>query len=148
MAPSFDTIVNLSKRRGFVFQSSEIYGGLRSAYDYGPLGTLMLNNVKREWWRSMVQMRPDVVGVDSAILQSRRVWQASGHEEVFTDPLVECKNCHNRFRIDKLDDPSKCPNCGERDSFTDPRAFNLMFRTHMGPVEAEENMVYLRPETA
>ncbi len=148
MAPSFDTIVNLSKRRGFVFQSSEIYGGLRSAYDYGPLGTLLLNNVKREWWRSMVQLRPDVVGVDSAILQSRSVWQASGHEEVFTDPLVECKNCHNRFRIDKLEDTSKCPNCGERDSFTDPRAFNLMFRTHMGPVEAEENMVYLRPETA
>ena len=148
MPADFDTIVNLSKRRGFVFQSSEIYGGLRSAYDYGPLGTLMLNNIKREWWRSMVQMRPDVVGIDSAVLQARQVWRASGHEEVFTDPLVECRQCHNRFRLDKLENASQCPNCGEKDSFTDPKAFNLMFRTHMGPVEEDDNLVYLRPETA
>ncbi len=148
MSISLDTIVNLSKRRGFVFPSSEIYGGLRSAYDYGPLGTELLRNVKNEWWRSLVQLRPDVVGMDSAIIQSRRVWVASGHEQVFTDPLVECRNCHQRFRQDKLEDPEQCPSCGLRGQFTEPRQFNLMFRTFMGPVEAEENLVYLRPETA
>ncbi len=148
MSISLDTIVNLSKRRGFVFPSSEIYGGLRSAYDYGPLGTELLRNVKNEWWRSLVQLRPDVVGMDSAIIQSRRVWVASGHEQVFTDPLVECRNCHQRFRQDKLEDPDQCPSCGLRGQFTEPRQFNLMFRTFMGPVEAEENLVYLRPETA
>ncbi len=148
MSISLDTIVNLSKRRGFVFPSSEIYGGLRSAYDYGPLGTELLRNVKNEWWRALVQLRPDVVGMDSAVIQSRQVWVASGHEQVFTDPLVECRNCHQRFRQDKLDDPDQCPNCGLRGQFTEPRQFNLMFRTFMGPVEAEENLVYLRPETA
>jgi glycyl-tRNA synthetase len=148
MPADFDTIVNLSKRRGIVFPSSEIYGGLRSAYDYGPLGALLLRNVKEQWWRSMVQLRSDVVGLDSAILQARRVWQASGHEQVFTDPLVDCRECKSRHRLDKLDDPDQCPTCGKRGTFTEPRAFNLMFRTHMGPLESDENMVYLRPETA
>jgi glycyl-tRNA synthetase len=148
MPASLDTIAALAKQRGFVFQSSEIYGGIRSAYDYGPLGVLLLKNVKDEWWRAMVQERGDIVGLDSAVLQARQVWQASGHESVFTDPLVECRNCNQRFRLDKLADPSKCPNCGARESFTEARAFNLMFRTHMGPVEDESNLVYLRPETA
>jgi glycyl-tRNA synthetase len=148
MPASFDDIVNLSKRRGFVFQSSEIYGGLRSAYDYGPLGVLLLRNVKDQWWKSMVQYRDDVVGLDSAILQSRQVWVASGHEAVFTDPLVECTSCNSRHRLDKLDNSETCPTCGKTGTFTEPRMFNLMFRTHMGPVESPENMVYLRPETA
>jgi glycyl-tRNA synthetase len=148
MPASFDDIVNLSKRRGFVFQSSEIYGGLRSAYDYGPLGALLLRNVKEQWWRSMVQYRDDVVGIDSAILQSRQVWVASGHEAVFTDPLVECTNCNSRHRLDKLDDAEQCPTCGKRGTLTEPRMFNLMFTTHMGPVESSDNLVYLRPETA
>ena len=148
LTASFDTIVNLSKRRGFVFPSSEIYGGLRSAYDYGPLGVNLLRNVKEQWWRSMVQVRGDVVGIDSAIIQSRDVWRASGHEEVFTDPMVECSNCNSRQRLDKLTDAEQCPNCGQRGTFGEPKQFNLMFRTHMGPVESPENMVYLRPETA
>ena len=145
---SLETIVNLSRRRGFAFPSSEIYGGLRSAYDYGPLGVEMLRNVKNEWWRSMVTGRRDVVGIDSAVIQSRKVWRASGHEEVFTDPLVECRGCQKRFRQDHLAHPDRCPACGNRDTFTEPRHFNLMLRTHMGPVETEENLVYLRPETA
>jgi glycyl-tRNA synthetase len=145
---TLDTIANLAKQRGFVFQASEIYGGLRSSYDYGPLGVELLKNVKEEWWRSMVQQRSDIVGIDSAILQARKVWQASGHEEVFTDPLVECSNCNGRFRQDKLEDPDKCPSCGKTGTFTDPRNFNLMFRTHMGPIDSEDNLVYLRPETA
>ena len=148
MPPSLDTIVNLSKRRGFVFPSSEIYGGLRSAYDYGPLGVELLRNVKNEWWRALVQERDDVVGLDSAILQARQVWIASGHESVFTDPLVECTKCNSRWRLDKLDDPDVCPQCGARGAFTEPKQFNLMFRTHMGPIDSDENMVYLRPETA
>ncbi|MGA8039691.1 MAG: glycine--tRNA ligase [Acidimicrobiia bacterium] len=146
--PTLDTISNLAKKRGFVFQSSEIYGGIRSAYDYGPLGVELLRNVKDEWWRSMVRERDDVVGIDSAILQARQVWQASGHEEVFTDPLVECRNCNARHRLDKLDDPNTCPTCGKSGTFTEPRHFNLMFRTYMGPVEEEDNLIYLRPETA
>jgi len=148
MSITLDTITNLSKRRGFVFQSSEIYGGLRSAYDYGPLGVQLLRNVKEQWWRSMVQLRGDVVGLDSAVLQARQVWQASGHEEVFTDPMVECRNCHTRHRVDKLTDPDLCPNCGKRGEFTEARDFNLMFRTNMGPIDSAENTVYLRPETA
>ncbi|MEN8114321.1 MAG: glycine--tRNA ligase [Actinomycetota bacterium] len=147
MPADFDTIVNLAKTRGFVFQSSEIYGGLRSAYDYGPLGTQLLRNVKDEWWRSMVQMRDDVVGLDSAVIQSPKVWVASGHVASFTDPLVECRECHNRHRLDKLDNPDQCPTCGSF-AFTEPKQFNLMFQTHMGPVESEDNAVYLRPETA
>jgi glycyl-tRNA synthetase len=145
---TLETISNLAKKRGFAFQSSEIYGGLRSAYDYGPLGVELLRNVKEEWWKAMVQLRGDIVGVDTAIIQARQVWRASGHEEVFTDPMVECRNCNSRHRVDKLEDPDKCPTCGKTGEFTDPRDFNLMFRTHMGPVESEENMVYLRPETA
>ena len=148
MAADFETIVNLAKKRGFVFQSSEIYGGLRSAYDYGPLGVELLRNVKDEWWRTMVQLRDDIVGIDSAVIQAPQVWVASGHVTSFSDPLVECRNCHNRFRLDKLEDPSQCPSCGTRDDFTEPREFNLMFRTHMGPVESSDNAVYLRPETA
>jgi glycyl-tRNA synthetase len=146
--PTLDTISNLAKKRGFVFQSSEIYGGIRSAYDYGPLGVELLRNVKEQWWREMVQARDDVVGIDSAILQARQVWQASGHEEVFTDPLVECRNCNARHRVDKLEDPNTCPTCGKSGTFTEPRNFNLMFRTHMGPVDSEDNLIYLRPETA
>ena len=145
---TLEIISNLAKKRGFAFQSSEIYGGLRSAYDYGPLGVELLRNVKEEWWRAMVRERSDVVGIDSAIIQARQVWLASGHEEVFTDPMVECRNCNSRHRVDKLDDPDKCPTCGKSGQFSDPRDFNLMFRTHMGPVESEENLVYLRPETA
>ena len=148
MPADFDTIVNLAKKRGFVFQSSEIYGGLRSAYDYGPLGVELLRNVKEEWWRTMVQLRSDVIGLDSAVIQAQQVWVASGHVTSFSDPLVECRNCHNRFRLDKLEDPDQCPSCGNRDTFTEPREFNLMFRTHMGPVETSENAVFLRPETA
>jgi glycyl-tRNA synthetase len=148
MPADFDTIVNLAKKRGFVFQSSEIYGGLRSAYDYGPLGVEVLRNVKEQWWRSMVQLRDDVVGLDSAVLQSPEVWAASGHVDSFSDPLVECKNCNARHRLDKLADPNTCPTCGQSGTFTEPKEFNLMFKTHMGPVESEDNQIYLRPETA
>jgi glycyl-tRNA synthetase len=148
MAIDFDTIVNLAKKRGFVFQASEIYGGLRSAYDYGPLGVELLRNVKEQWWHSMVRMRDDIVGIDSAIIQSPSVWEASGHLASFTDPLVECTNCNNRFREDKLDKPDQCPSCGKTGTFTEAKSFNLMFKTHMGPVESSDNAVYLRPETA
>ena len=148
MPADFDTIVNLSKKRGFVFQASEIYGGLRSAYDYGPLGVELLRNVKEQWWRSMVRMRDDIVGLDSAILQSPEVWVGSGHVASFSDPLVECRECNARHRVDKLKDLNKCPTCGNSGTFTEPKEFNLMFKTHMGPVESEENRVYLRPETA
>ena len=144
----FDKIVNLSKRRGIVFQSAEIYGGFRSTYDYGPIGALLLRNVKDQWWHSMVQMRHEVVGLDAAILSPPQVWEASGHLANFTDPLVDCTNCNNRFRQDKLDDADTCPNCGAEGSFTEPRAFNLMFKTYAGPVEGAGHEVYLRPETA
>jgi glycyl-tRNA synthetase len=166
MADLMEAITALAKRRGIAFQSSEIYGGLRSSWDYGPLGVELKRNVKNAWWRSMVQLRDDVVGLDAAIIMSPRVWEASGHVEVFADPLVECMNCHQRFRADHLpgfhapqsgheDDESTldvahgatCPNCGH-DRFTDPRNFNLMFSTHMGPVEDEASIAYLRPETA
>jgi glycyl-tRNA synthetase len=148
MPVDFDTIVNLSKKRGFVFQSSEIYGGLRSAYDYGPLGVELLRNVKDQWWQSTVRTRDNVVGLDSAVIQAPMTWEASGHLASFTDPLVECKNCNARHRIDKLEDPDQCPTCGKRGTFTEARDFQLMFRTHMGPVESADNVVYLRPETA
>jgi glycyl-tRNA synthetase len=143
-----EQIVNLCKRRGFVFPSAEIYGGFRSTYDYGPLGVLMLRNVKEAWWRSMVQLRDDVVGIDAAILSSPRIWEASGHLENFTDPLVDCRRCKERFREDQLDDPNVCPNCGAEGTFTEARAFNLMFKTYVGPVEEGANVAYLRPETA
>jgi glycyl-tRNA synthetase len=144
----FDRVVNLSRRRGFVFPSAEIYGGFRSTYDYGPIGVLMLRNVKAAWWRSMVQLRDDIVGLDAAILSPPAIWEASGHLQNFTDPLVDCRNCNERFRLDKLDDPHTCPNCGAKDSFTEPRQFNLMFKTYAGPIEESAAEVYLRPETA
>ena len=144
----FDTVVNLCKRRGFVFPSAEIYGGFRSTYDYGPLGVLLLRNVKNEWWRSMVQLRHDIVGLDSAILGPPAVWEASGHLANFTDPLVDCRNCKERFRLDKVEDPDTCPGCGKHGTFTEARQFNLMFKTHAGPVEGAGTEVYLRPETA
>ena len=144
----FDKIVNLSKRRGFVFQSAEIYGGFRSTYDYGPLGVLLLRNVKDAWWRSMVQERHDVVGLDASILSPPQVWQASGHLANFSDPLVDCTNCNARHRLDKLDDPNVCPTCGSEGTFTEAREFNLMFKTHAGPVTETAAEVYLRPETA
>jgi glycyl-tRNA synthetase len=147
-ATELDQVVNLCKRRGFVFPSAEIYGGFRSTYDYGPLGVLLLRNVKDAWWRSMVQLRDDVVGLDAAILSPPAVWEASGHLKNFTDPLVDCRNCHQRFRLDKLDDPHTCPNCGAKDSFTEARQFNLMFKTYAGPVEEDAAIAYLRPETA
>ena len=147
MPDLMDEIVSLAKRRGIAFQSSEIYGGLRSSWDYGPIGVELKNNIKRAWWRSMVQLRDDIVGLDAAVIMSPKVWEASGHLEVFADPLVECLTCHQRYRADQLPDPMVCPNCGGK-GFTDPRNFNLMFETHMGPVANDENTVYLRPETA
>ncbi|MGH9289148.1 MAG: glycine--tRNA ligase [Acidimicrobiales bacterium] len=144
----FDKVVNLCKRRGFVFPSAEIYGGFRSTYDYGPVGVLLLRNVREAWWRSMVQLRHDVVGIDAAILSPPAIWEASGHLQNFTDPLVDCRNCRERFRFDKLDDPHECPNCHAKDSFTEARRFNLMFKTYAGPVEGTGAEVYLRPETA
>jgi glycyl-tRNA synthetase len=148
MVDLMEQVVNLCKRRGFVFPSAEIYGGFRSTYDYGPLGVLMLRNVKDAWWRSMVQLRDDIVGLDAAILSPPAIWEASGHLENFTDPLVDCRVCNERFRQDQLPDPSTCPNCGGKDSFTEARQFNLMFKTHAGPVESEGAVAYLRPETA
>ncbi len=144
----FDKVVNLAKRRGFVFPSAEIYGGFRSTYDYGPLGVLMLRNVKEAWWRSMVQLRTDVVGLDAAILNPPQVFEASGHLANFTDPLVDCTNCNQRFRQDQLPDLDVCPSCGKRGTFTEARNFNLMFKTHAGPVEDSGAVAYLRPETA
>jgi len=131
-----------------VFPSSEIYGGFRSTWDYGPLGVLLKRNVKDAWWRSMVQLRDDVVGIDAAILMAPRVWEASGHLATFTDPLVDCRNCKERFRGDDLPASGACPNCGAKDSFTDARQFHLMFKTFVGPVEDEAHTAYLRPETA
>ena len=140
-----DTIVSLSRRRGFIFPSSEIYGGLSSCWDYGPLGVELKRNVKEAWWRAVVQERDDIVGLDSSILMHPKVWEASGHLERMVDPLVECKNCHLRWRQDELKG-DRCPSCGGE--LTQPRLFNVMFKTFMGPVEEEANIVYLRPETA
>jgi glycyl-tRNA synthetase len=149
-----DKLVSLCKRRGFVFQSSEIYGGLGSVWDYGPLGVELKKNIKERWWRSMVQ-RDDVEGLDAAILMHPRVWEASGHVAGFTDPLVDCRQCKNRFRADdprikgSPGEPSaQCPVCGTKGTLTAPRLFNLMFKTFMGPVEEAAAVVYLRPETA
>jgi glycyl-tRNA synthetase len=170
-APNIETIVSLAKRRGFVFPSSEIYGGLGSAWDYGPLGVELSNNVKQAWWRWMVHERDDMEGLDSSIIQNRLVWKYSGHEDTFSDPLVDCRACHERSRADKLDGylPSKdeppdspvdpveriraglvrCPKCGAN-KLTEPRPFNLMFRTHVGATAEDDPsaLVYLRPETA
>ncbi len=149
-----DKLVSLAKRRGFVFQSSEIYGGLGSVWDYGPLGVELKKNLKERWWRSMVHERGDIEGLDAAILMHARVWEASGHVEGFTDPLVDCRTCKARFRADQLDQfqcpqkPSKHPGEANQCDLTAPRMFNLMFKTFMGPVEEEAAVVYLRPETA
>ena len=157
-----DAVVSLSKRRGFVFPSGEIYGGTRSAWDYGPLGVELKENIKRQWWRSVVQSRDDVVGLDSAVILPRTVWEASGHVEVFTDPLVECQSCHHRFRADHLEeafaekkgrpatslDEIACSNCGTRGAWTEPRNFSGLLKTYLGAVEDESGLHYLRPETA
>jgi glycyl-tRNA synthetase len=158
-----DTIVSLSKRRGFVYPSSEIYGGQRSAWDYGPLGVELKENIKRQWWRAMVQIRDDIVGIDSSVILAREVWEASGHVTEFVDPLTECQSCHKRFRADQLIEAYEakhgrppasgladvvCPHCGTRGAFTEPRMFNGLLRTHLGPVEDESGLAYLRPETA
>jgi len=142
---SMEKIVSLCQRRGFIFPSSEIYGGLSSCWDYGPLGVELKRNVKQAWWHAVVQERGDMVGLDTSILMHPQVWAASGHLKQFSDPLVECKDCHLRWRADELKD-NKCPSCGGE--LTEPHLFNLMFKTFMGPVEEEANVVYLRPETA
>ncbi|HYU59038.1 MAG TPA: glycine--tRNA ligase [Actinomycetota bacterium] len=149
-----EAITSLAKRRGLIFPSSEIYGGLRSSWDYGPLGVELKRNVKDAWWRAMVQLRDDIVGLDAAIIMKPEVWEASGHVESFADPLVECRDCHRRWRLDHLPDwkpgtpveELRCPDDGGR--LSDPRQFNLMFRTFLGPVEDEAHLAYLRPETA
>jgi glycyl-tRNA synthetase len=158
-----DAVVNLSKRRGFVYPCSEIYGGTRSAWDYGPLGVELKENVRRQWWRSMVQGRDDIVGLDSAVILAPKVWEASGHLEAFVDPLTECTSCHKRFREDHLIEAYEakhnrapegglaginCPNCGVKGQFTEPRNFNGLLSTHLGPVQDDSSLHYLRPETA
>jgi glycyl-tRNA synthetase len=165
MAPTskLDAVIALAKNRGFVYQAGEIYGGSRSAWDYGPLGVALKENIKRQWWRSMVQSRDDVVGLDSSVILPRAVWEASGHVEVFSDPLVECTSCHRRFREDHLIEEFEerkgrapegglagvpCPNCGNKDSWTEPRAFSGLLKTFLGPVDDEAGLHYLRPETA
>ncbi len=149
-----EKLVSLAKRRGFVFQSSEVYGGLGSVWDYGPLGVELKRNVKDRWWRAMVHAREDIEGLDAAILMHPKVWEASGHVAGFTDPLVDCRTCKSRFRADRLEDarcpqkPSKVPGEHSACDLTEPRLFNLMFKTFMGPVEEQASVVYLRPETA
>ena len=145
---TMDKIVSLCKRRGFVFQSSEIYGGLSSAWDYGPLGVELKQNIRDFWWKAMTRMHDNIVGLDAAIMMHPKVWEASGHVENFSDPLVDCKNCKTRFRADQIDLNAPCPQCGAVGSFTEPRDFNLMFSTYLGPVKDENGLVYLRPETA
>lgn len=163
-APSrLDNVIALAKRRGFVFQAGEIYGGSRSAWDYGPLGVELKENIKRQWWRTMVQRRDDVVGLDSSVILPRKVWEASGHVEVFSDPLVECLSCHKRYRADHLEEEYEekkgrapengladiaCVNCGTRGQWTEPKEFSGLLKTFLGPVEEESGMHYLRPETA
>jgi len=144
-----DKLVSLCKRRGFVFQSSEIYGGTGSVWDYGSLGAELKRNVKDLWWSSMVHQRDDIEGIDSSILMHPKVWEASGHVDGFSDPLVECANCHRRFRADMPEvEGGQCPTCGAKDVFGEPRMFNLMFKTFMGPVEDSTATIYIRPETA
>jgi glycyl-tRNA synthetase len=157
-----DSVISLAKRRGFVFQAGEIYGGSRSAWDYGPLGVELKENIKRQWWQSMVNGRDDVVGLDSSIILPKRVWEASGHVEAFVDPLIECTSCHKRFRADHLEEAYEekkgrppqslaevpCPNCGSKDIWTEPKNFNGLLKTSLGPVEDESGLHYLRPETA
>jgi len=140
-----EKLVSLCKRRGFIFQSSEVYGGLNALWDYGPMGVELKRNIKDFWWESMTQLRDDIEGVDAAIIMHPKVWEASGHVQNFTDPLVDCKKCKMRFRADQVEG-KKCPNCGGE--LTEARLFNLMFKTHLGPVEDEASIAYLRPETA
>jgi glycyl-tRNA synthetase len=162
-AGRIDTIVSLSKRRGFVYPSSEIYGGSRSAWDYGPLGVEFKENIRRQWWKAVVQARDDVVGLDSSVILGPDVWVASGHVEAFVDPLTECQSCHHRFRADQLEEAYEakhrrppangladvnCPNCGTKGAFTEPRMFNGLLKTYLGPVEDHSGLHYLRPETA
>jgi glycyl-tRNA synthetase len=162
-ATRLDAVVSLSKRRGFVYPSGEIYGGSRSAWDYGPLGVELKDNIKRQWWNSMVRSREDIVGLDSSVILPRQVWVASGHVQAFVDPLVECLSCHKRFRADHLEEEYAekkgrvpehgladiaCPNCGTRGQWTEPREFNGLLKTFLGPVEDESGLAYLRPETA
>ena len=144
---TMDKLVSLCKRRGYIFQSSEIYGGLNSCYDYGPLGVELKRNIKDFWWNRMTVEREDVDGVDASILMHPRVWEASGHVAGFTDPLVDCRECKQRFRADKIESATVCPNCG-KEALTPARQFNLMFKTHMGPIEDEGTIVFMRPETA
>ncbi len=141
-----ENIVSLCKRRGFIFQGSEIYGGLSGTWDMGPLGVTLRNNIKSIWWKRFVDNRDDMYGVDAAILMNQKVWEASGHTATFSDPLVECKKCQHRFRADQLEDVKKCPDCGG--SLGEPRQFNMMFKTHVGVSEDEASVSYLRPETA
>ncbi len=145
---TLDAIVSLAKRRGFVFQGSEIYGGLRSVWDFGPLGIELKRTVKDVWWKHMIHQREDIEGIDSAILMHPSVWEASGHVSGFTDPLVECKTCHIRFREDQIEDAKICPEKDCKGNLTESKQFNLMFQTFMGPVQDEGSQIYLRPETA
>ena len=153
---SIEKIVSLCKRRGFIFQSSEIYGGYGAIYDYGPLGVELKNKISQLWWKSMTQIHDNIVGLDSGILMHPKIWEASGHVDAFNDPLIDCKHCNARFKADELTndmdntkwDTIKCPKCGTTGNLTDPRQFNLMFKTHIGPVEKDSDIAYLRPETA
>jgi glycyl-tRNA synthetase len=162
VASTLDNVISLAKRRGFVFPCGEIYGGTRAAWDYGPLGVELKENIKRQWWRSVVTSRSDVVGLDSSVILPRQVWVASGHVGVFNDPLTECLSCHKRYRADTLAEEFEfrkgrqpegleevpCPNCGNKGRWTEPRDFNMMLKTYLGPVEDESGLHYLRPETA
>ena len=152
---SIDKIVSLCKRRGFIFQSSDIYGGYKAVYDYGPLGIALKNNISQIWWKAMTQIHENIDGLDSAILMHPKIWEASGHVGAFNDPLVDCRQCKARFRADELTldkqpnlDEMNCPKCGTKGSLTEPRQFNLMFKTHIGPVQDDSSIAYLRPETA
>lgn len=142
-----ESIVSLAKRRGFIYQGSEIYGGLSGTWDYGPLGVTLKRNIMNLWWKMFVEDRDDMYGVDAAILMNQKVWVASGHTNTFSDPMVECSNCHGRFRADTIN-TNKCPSCGKENTFGEPVQFNMMFKTHVGPVDDESSISYLRPETA
>ena len=156
MDKTIEKIVSLCKRRGFIFQSSDIYGGFSAVYDYGPLGIELKNNISNLWWKEMTQVHENIVGLDSGILMHPKIWEASGHVGAFNDPLVDCKQCKSRYRADEFSDnyssinweETKCPNCGSVGSLTEPRQFNLMFKTHVGPVEETGTKAFLRPETA
>jgi len=156
MENSIEKLVSLCKRRGFVFQSSEIYGGFSAIYDYGPLGVELKNNISKLWWKEMTQVNQNIVGIDSGILMHPKIWEASGHVGAFNDPLVDCKQCNSRYRADEFSQQfsainwseTKCPNCGTIGSLTEPRQFNLMFKTNVGPIEDAGSLAFLRPETA